>query len=57
MGEVSGDMTGMLEKTANFHDGEVSDATKRLLTLLQPVMIVIMAGLVVLIVLAVFCQF
>jgi len=54
VGEEAGDLIGMLEKTANYYDDEVQLATDRLLNLLQPLMILVMAGFVVLIVLSIF---
>ena len=54
IGEESGDMIGMLVKTADYYDEEVSQATARLLAMLQPALILFMAGFVVIIVLAIF---
>ena len=54
VGEESGDLMGMLDKTAEYYDAEVAQATARLLALLQPAMIIFWAGFVVVIVLSIF---
>ncbi len=46
VGEESGDMGPMLTKVADIYDGEVNSSIKRLLSLLEPAMIIIM-GVVV----------
>lgn len=53
-GEESGDLCGMLERTAEYYDEELEQATARLLGLLEPLAVLFAAGLVLLIVLAVF---
>jgi len=42
VGEATGSMDAMLQKIADFYEGEVDSATKDLLTLLEPVMIAIL---------------
>ncbi len=54
VGESSGDLQGSAEKLADFYDQEVSDQTAKLLALLEPFMILFMAGLVILIVFAIY---
>jgi type IV pilus assembly protein PilC len=46
VGEESGDLDGILEKTADFYDVEADDAIQKLVSLLEPLMIVIMGGLI-----------
>lgn len=53
-GEESGDLCGMLERTAEYYDEQLEQTTARLLGLLEPLAILCAAGLVLLIVLAVF---
>jgi len=43
IGEESGSLSDMLEKTANFYDEELESAIQKMLSLIEPVMIVIMA--------------
>lgn len=54
IGETSGDLESMMEKTADYYDDEVKLATDRLLGLLEPAIILVMAGFVVIIVMAIF---
>ena len=53
-GEESGDLCGMLERTADYYDEELEQATARLLGLLEPLAVLVSALLVLLVVLAVF---
>ena len=53
MGEESGKLEELLDQAAGFFEDESDVVTKRLITLLEPAMIVIMGGLVLLIVLAI----
>ena len=53
VGEESGDLIGMLDKTALYYDDEVAQETARLLALVQPAMIIFLAGFVVVIVLSI----
>lgn len=52
VGEETGDLDGMLEKTADFYDEELEAAMSRLVSLLEPVMILIMGGTIGFIVIA-----
>ena len=54
IGEETGDLQGMLNKTADYYDDEVQDATQRLLSLLEPCVMLFLAVFVVIIVLAIF---
>jgi type IV pilus assembly protein PilC len=45
IGEESGSADAMLAKAADFYDGEVETMTKQLSAILEPVMIVLLAGL------------
>ncbi len=54
IGEETGDLQGMLEKTADYYDDEVEGAVQRLLALMEPIIILFMAGMVVVIVLAIY---
>ncbi len=54
IGEESGDLQGMLGKTADYFDDEVEQATAKLLALMEPVVILFMAVFVVIIVLSIF---
>ncbi len=53
IGEESGDLDGMLEKTADFYDEELESAITTLLNLMEPTMIVIMGIIVGFIVISV----
>jgi type IV pilus assembly protein PilC len=46
VGEATGAMDAMLQKIADFYEDEVDAATKNLLTLLEPIMIVFLGGVV-----------
>ena len=54
IGEETGDLQGMLEKTADYYDDEVQDATARLLAMMEPAIMLFLAVFVVIIVLAIF---
>lgn len=54
IGETSGDLQGSLEKLADFYDQEVSDATAKVLALLEPMIILFMAFFVIVLVLAIY---
>lgn len=54
IGEETGDLQSMLEKTADYYDEEVQDATARLLALLEPAIMIVLAFFVMIIVLAIF---
>lgn len=43
IGEESGALSDMLEKTANFYDEELDSAIQKMLSLIEPLMIVVMA--------------
>lgn len=46
VGEETGDLDGLLEKTADFYDEELESAMSRLVSLLEPIMIIIMAVII-----------
>jgi type IV pilus assembly protein PilC len=52
IGEESGALDDILDKTANFYDEEVETAIQKMTTLLEPIMIVIMAVVIGAIVIA-----
>jgi len=54
IGEETGDLQGMLTKTADYYDEEVEDATQRLLSLMEPAIMLFLAVFVVILVLAIF---
>jgi len=54
IGEETGELQDMLSKTADFYDQEVDDSTAKLLSLLEPVIILIMAFFVIIIVFSIF---
>jgi type IV pilus assembly protein PilC len=54
IGEETGDLQNMLEKTADYYDEEVQDATARLLAMLEPLIMIVLAFFVLIIVLAIF---
>ena len=54
IGEETGDLQGMLEKTADYYDDEVQDATQSLLSLMEPAVMLFLAVFVVILVLAIF---
>lgn len=53
LGEESGTMEHMLSKTAVFFEEEVDEATKRLTTMLEPMIVVVLGAIVAFIVIAV----
>ena len=54
IGEETGDLQGMLSKTADYYDDEVESATQKLLALMEPMIILFMAVFVVILVLSIF---
>ena len=54
IGEETGDLQGMLEKVADYYDDEVEDATQRLLSMMEPAIMLFLAVFVVILVLAIF---
>ena len=54
IGEETGDLQGMLEKTADYYDDEVDGAVQKLLSLMEPIIILFMAFFVVVIVLSIY---
>lgn len=54
IGEETGDLQGMMGKVADYYDEEVEEATQRLLALMEPAVILLMAVFVVIIVLSIF---
>lgn len=54
IGEETGELQEMLTKTADFYDQEVNDSTDKLLALMEPAIILLMAGFVIIIVLSIF---
>ncbi len=54
IGEETGDLQGMLEKVADFYDDEVEDATAKLLSAMEPVIMLFLAVFVLILVLAIF---
>ncbi|MCY6484580.1 type II secretion system F family protein [Clostridium aestuarii] len=46
IGEESGALDDILEKTADFYDGEVEEALQKLTTMIEPLMILIMGAIV-----------
>ena len=52
-GEETGSLDEMMDKCADFYDEEVSNLSERLTTLLEPMIIIILAGTVGLIVMSV----
>lgn len=53
IGEETGNMEDMMDKVADFYDEEVEMATQALTSALEPLIIIVMAGVVVPIILAV----
>lgn len=53
IGEKTGELEKMLERVANTYDGEVDNTLSTLTTLLEPLMIVVMAGIVSFIVMSI----
>ena len=54
IGEDTGDLQGMLTKTADYYDDEVNDATASLLSLMEPAIMLFLAVFVLIIVLSIF---
>jgi type IV pilus assembly protein PilC len=54
VGEETGDLDTMLYKVADFYDEEVDTAVKSLISLLEPIMIVVLGGIIGTIVIALF---
>ncbi len=54
IGEETGDLQGMLSKTADYYDDEVETATQKLLSLMEPAVMLFLAIFVVILVLAIF---
>ena len=52
IGEESGSLDDILDKTANFYDEELEAALKRMTTMIEPLMIIVMGGLIGFIVVA-----
>jgi type IV pilus assembly protein PilC len=54
VGEETGELDKMLERIANTYEEEVDTAVSSLVALLEPVMIIVLGGIVAFIVLALF---
>lgn len=54
VGEETGDLQSMMGKVADYYDEEVDEATKKLLNLMEPAIIIFMAVFVLIIVLAIY---
>ena len=54
IGEETGDLQNMLAKTADYYDDEVEQATQSLLSMMEPAIILLMGGFVVIIVLSIY---
>ncbi len=54
IGEESGNLEGMLDKTAEYYEEEVEQASQNLTAMMEPMIIVIMGGLVAILVLAMY---
>ena len=54
IGEETGDLQEMLSKTADYYDEEVENATQSLLSMMEPAVILLMGGFVVIIVLSIY---
>lgn len=54
VGEETGDLQSMMGKVADYYDEEVDEATKKLLNLMEPAIIIFIAVFVVIIVLAIY---
>ena len=54
IGEETGDLQGMLTKTAEYYDDEVEDATAKLLSMMEPIIMLFLAVFVLIIVLSIF---
>ena len=53
IGETSGGIDAMLAKVADYYDKEVDNAINNISTLIEPILMVVMAGMIGFIVLAV----
>lgn len=53
VGEDTGDITSMLSRTADYYDLEVETATETMMSLMQPVVILLLAGIVCIVLAAV----
>ena len=54
IGEETGEMDAMLSKVADFYEDEVSTAVKTLTSMIEPIMIVVVGGIVASILLAMY---
>lgn len=54
IGEETGDLQNMMTKTADYYDEEVNDTTAKLLSLMEPAIMIFLAVFVVILVLAIF---
>jgi len=54
IGEQTGELSGMIDKLADFYEEEVSTAVKSLTSILEPMMIVVVAGVVAVILVAMY---
>jgi type IV pilus assembly protein PilC len=54
IGEETGDLQAMMEKTADYYDEEVEAATQKLLSMMEPIIMLFLAGFVLILVLAIF---
>ncbi|MNJ02954.1 type IV pilin biogenesis protein [compost metagenome] len=52
LGEETGTLEEVLERTSKFYDGEVENATSKLVSSIEPVMIVSLSAIVLVIVLS-----
>ena len=50
IGEETGDLQSMLSKTADYYDDEVQDATQKLLSMMEPAIMLFLAVFVVILV-------
>jgi len=53
IGEESGQLEEMMEKIADFYEIEIESSTERIITLLEPLMILLLGGIIAVIVLAI----
>ena len=54
VGEETGDIDGMLQKIAEFYESEVDAAVKALTSIMEPVMIIVVGGIVGVIIIAMY---
>ncbi len=54
IGEETGNLEGMLNNTAKYYDEEVELATQQVMALIEPMIIIVMAGIVILILAAIY---